>query len=771
MPFHKVQNLKLFMCLVGLNGYCHAEPTSRENETPVQFVQVWGSADPNNRADDMSPKSVLTQKNIAAINVATTEDILKYEPSLVIRRRFIGDSNGTLGVRGSNMFQTSRSMVFADGVPLHYLLQSRWSGAPRWTMVSASEIAQVEVVYGPFSAEYSGNAMGGVVIIETAIPQKREVHVDGSFFSQDFSAYGYDDSVTGFKGFASYGNKIGDNSIYVSYNHLDNTAQPQTFRDTEHEPATSGTLDTVRGGIFENDARGNPKLWFGDTGVVDTITDNLKFKFGRDFGQWQSLLNIAYEDRSSTSDSANSYIEDYNGNTLWSGSGQTQDGRLFSFSSSRLNVSELERQSLSIGWRLKGELSDNAVLEANINRFSILEDQTRASKRNPKDSAYTLDGQISDFDNSGWQTAEVKLSLNDVLTQGVDVITGLRYETFELNLDVYDSPDYAAGLKGEYTSRFGGETEIAAAFLQSKWAISSRWDAALGLRFEHFISRNGYYDDDDSNTSELDITDIPTESLNSFSPKFALGYQANDSWLLRYSLAKAFRFPIVEELFSQYEAYNTVALSNPELEPEQGLHHNIMLDRTIDGGYVRINIFQENVEQAIESQTDSRTNVRTFVPIDETEVTGVEVIANKDGFFSDRLDLRVNATWTDATILNNSTAEGSNSDSIEGNAYPRMPKWRANLLTIFHLNSDWDLSANLQYASESFGRIENDDTQKNVYGAQDGYTRIGLKAAFSVNTEWQLSLGLDNITDEVAYVAHPWPGRTMYLNFTYTLND
>ena len=44
------------------------------------------------------------------------------------------------------MFQTSRSMVFADGVPLHYLLQSRWNGAPRWTMVSASEIAQVETL-------------------------------------------------------------------------------------------------------------------------------------------------------------------------------------------------------------------------------------------------------------------------------------------------------------------------------------------------------------------------------------------------------------------------------------------------------------------------------------------------------------------------------------------------------------------------------------------------------------------------------------------------
>src|SRR5690606_4839335 len=114
------------------------------------------------------------------------------------------------------MFQTPRSMVFADGVPLHYFLQSRWSGAPRWTLVSASEIARAEVIYGPFSAEYSGNAMGGVVVMETAIPQEREFHFDSSFFSQQFDAYGFDETLSGYKSFLSLGDKIDDLSLYFS---------------------------------------------------------------------------------------------------------------------------------------------------------------------------------------------------------------------------------------------------------------------------------------------------------------------------------------------------------------------------------------------------------------------------------------------------------------------------------------------------------------------------------------------------------------------------
>ncbi|HEX7763385.1 MAG TPA: Plug domain-containing protein, partial [Cellvibrio sp.] len=195
----------------------------------VEEVRVWGEARDASHAGYTNPTSVLTQEDMVSINATTTEDLVKFEPSLVIRKRYIGDSNGTLGLRGSNMFATPRSMIFADGVPLHYLLQTRWNGAPRWTMVSASEIAQVEILYGPFSAEYSGNAMGGVVLIETALPQTRKVHVDLDYFSQDFSAYGFSDRLTGTKSFFSYGDKLGDLSVYFSYNHLENESQPQSF--------------------------------------------------------------------------------------------------------------------------------------------------------------------------------------------------------------------------------------------------------------------------------------------------------------------------------------------------------------------------------------------------------------------------------------------------------------------------------------------------------------------------------------------------------------
>lgn len=739
---------------------CAAAATS----TPLEQVTVWGKPQDSSSAAYTNPTSVLLPQDMQAINAATTEDLVKYEPSLVIRRRYIGDANGTLGIRGSNMFQTSRSMVFADGVPLHYLLQSRWNGSPRWTLVSASEIAQVEVIYGPFSAEYSGNAMGGVVNIETAIPQKREFHVDGSFFAQDFSAYDFDGTVNGFKGFASVGDKLGDFSYYLSYNHLDNDSQPQSYRYATG--VATAAADNASGALARPDQYGHRQWFYGDTGVEAVTTDNYKIKLGYDFGDWQALLNLAYEDRQSDIDAANSYVSDLDGHTLWSGT-VVQGGEAFSLSPSSFGVSALERQSLSTGLRLKGQLSDSLRLETTLNQFAILRDNTRTSARNPDDPAYTREGQVADYHDSGWQSAEVKLIADDLGIEGLQWINGIRAESYELNLDVYNSSDYRSGDKDSYRSRFGGKTQLLGVYSQANWSIDPRWSMALGLRYEHFKSHDGYFNEDDIQTPELDLTQVPSTSSAKVSPKFSLGYIPASTWQLRYSVARAYRFPIVEELFSQYQAYNTLALANPGLKPEAGLHHNVMIEKTLEGGYLRVNLFQETIKDAIEAQStllSGGSSLRTFIPIDEVDTQGIEFVVNQSGWLIPALDVRFNLAWTEAEIVKNAA-----DPSLEGNSFPRMPTWRSNLLATWHASSRWDLSGSIQYASDSYGSLANDDDQDQVFGAQDAYTRLGVKASWQWSRQIQLGIGVDNLTNEIDYVAHPWPGRTGYLTFAYDL--
>ena len=741
-------------------------------KTPVKAeeVKVWGEVRTSAAASYTNPTSLLTQEDMVSINVATTEDLVKYEPSIVIRRRYIGDSNGTLGLRGSNMFATSRSMVFADGVPLHYFLQSRWSGAPRWTMVSASEIAQVEILYGPFSAEYSGNAMGGVVLIETAIPQERQVHLDLDYFAQDFSAYGFNDQLSGFKTFISYGDKIGDVSLYISFNHLTNDSQPQSYYYDKRTPAANAVA--VAGALKDADIYGNNVSYFGDTGIEQAVTDNFKIKVGYDFGDWTSLINIAYEDRTTERLTANSYLRTANGESLWSGDA-VQNGEGINVVPSRLNASELTRKSLSSGFRLKGDLNASARFEANLSDFRILKDTTLTSSHNLADPAFKNAGQVTDYGDTGWQTVEGKLIFSNLALAGAELIAGARYEAYQLNVDVFNATNWRAADNAGYSSRSGGDTHIGAAFAQFNWDINTRWNLALGGRYEQWESHSGYFSADKTATPEFDLVQVADAQHSQFSPKFSLGFVPQVSWLLRYSLARAYRFPIVEELFMQSSAYNSTSVATPDLKPENGLHHNMMLEKQMDGGYARINVFAETIQDAIESQSTilpGGSSLTTFSAIDEVETQGVELVLNRYGILVPPLDIRFNIAYTKSTIADNGSAEGANpASSVEGNDFPRMPRWRSNIMLTYHMSDTWDISGNLQYADKSFGRLDNKDTAEQVMGAQDGYTRLGVKTTYQLNDQFKLGMGLDNLTNDVSYVAHPWPGRTLYLNLAYDL--
>ena len=100
------------------------------------------------------------------INAMTAEDVIKYMPSIQVRRRYIGDTNAPVGWRTSGTSASARGLIYGDGILLSSLLGNNNgnTGSPRWNMISPSEIERTDVMYGPFSAAYSGNSMGGLLI-------------------------------------------------------------------------------------------------------------------------------------------------------------------------------------------------------------------------------------------------------------------------------------------------------------------------------------------------------------------------------------------------------------------------------------------------------------------------------------------------------------------------------------------------------------------------------------------------------------------------------
>ena len=204
-------------------------PAAAEKETIFKEMVVTGEVERDTHYT--SPSTRVTRQQIERQNAQTTEEVLKYQPSLQIRQRYVGDPNGVLGIRGADMFSTARNMVYADGLPLHNFLQATFNGAPRWSLVGPNEIDAVDVVYGPFSAEYSGNSIGGVINIKTRMPKKQEFYVESSVFIQPFKIYGPDSGTfVGDRQYVAYGNRFQDRfTVYLAYNRLEAQSHPMSY--------------------------------------------------------------------------------------------------------------------------------------------------------------------------------------------------------------------------------------------------------------------------------------------------------------------------------------------------------------------------------------------------------------------------------------------------------------------------------------------------------------------------------------------------------------
>ena len=724
-------------------------------------LEVRGEHNPV-KTDYFSPSIFVTEEQMQQYNAVTVDDAIKYQPNLIVRRRYIGDPNATLGIRGSNMFQTTRSMVFADGLPLHYFLQSRFSGAPRWSLVAPDELETAEVIYGPFNAEYSGNAMGGVVKIKTKLPQEEQIHVEGGLFYQpSFSYLSSDVDLWGNREFVSYGNKFGDLSVYAFFNRLENEGQPQSYRG-ERNTSTPAGEPVVSGAAIARDNLGRDTIYFADTGIENVETNLFKIKLGYDFTpNLLGILTIAYEDRDRDT-TPNNYLRDLAGNPVWGdGNKNTADavfnGEAFNVRSSRFGVSESNRETLLLGGHLEGKLISNWNFETTVSYFDVLEDEGVSSTLSPADPNNSNSGRITEFGDTGWITYDLKFVNATFLgNKALSFSAGYHFENYELAILQYNTNDFTAASKDSPRQASGGETTTHAIFAQLGWEFMPDWDLAVGLRYEDWSSDNGFV-----HKSSVDTTaNQPDRNESQLSPKFSLGYTPSN-WTFRYSFAKAYRFPIVEELFKNVDAFNSKSIANPGLKPEDGIHHNFLIKYDMNNGFASINIFRDEIEDVIFNQSllINGTKISSFLPIDEVVTNGVEFAAEQRNVFSSAFDVNFNLTWLDATVEKQKA-----NPSIEGNQFPRLPKWRANLFTTYHVNDAWDVSLGARYQSDPYGRIDNTDHERDTFGAQDRFFMVDVKTVYRPTAfDGSISFGIDNLTDDTAFVFHPYPQRTFFL--------
>ena len=168
-----MKQFKLILCLFTLIfAFASVSQAQEEKKEVVELEKMVVTATKKERAAKETPATitVITSEDIVKSGASTVAEALKSVPGIT----FYDYGGGTSGVQGKIIMRGhyhgtdgfGHILVLVDGMPM---VQPD-SGCIYWDMIPLSNVERIEVVMGPGSALWGGNAVGGTINIITKKP-------------------------------------------------------------------------------------------------------------------------------------------------------------------------------------------------------------------------------------------------------------------------------------------------------------------------------------------------------------------------------------------------------------------------------------------------------------------------------------------------------------------------------------------------------------------------------------------------------------------------
>jgi|KBSMisStandDraft_5_1062788.scaffolds.fasta_scaffold11573_5 iron complex outermembrane receptor protein len=755
MRVHSVRAVSAAI-LASVTTLCNAQ-----NDVPSleEVVVEQGRSVPEKLEFPGTSESVTAKQISESVNVINTEDVVRYLPNILIRKRHIGDTQAPMTTRTSGVGASARSLIMVDGALLSPLIANNNNvGGPRWGMVSPEEIERVDVMYGPFSAAYAGNSIGAVLDITTRMPKQFEASVKATTSWQDFSQYATKDTYFAKQGSALIGNRNGDFSWWLSANHLDSNNQPLAYVTVARPTSPSGAGTPVSGAFADANRTGSPIFVIGAGALERNIQDNYKVKAAYDFTPSLRATYTVGLFQNDTTAHAQSYLTDAAGTAVYSGSvnigGLNTVIPASAFSNNVYNFNEDHvMQTLSLKSSTNGTWDWEGVLSSYHYDKSV--------KRMPTDALPVAQtggaGTIEYMDGTGWTTLDLRGIWRPQGASGDHHVSfGTHYDKYVLADPKFNTADWLSGGNGALATDSRGKTATGALWIQDAWRFAPAWKATLGGRYEHWRAFEGF---NYSLAPALSVVQ-PDLSATRFSPKASVAWSPAGEWLATASIAKAYRFPTVSELYQAITTGPTITVPNPNLKPENALSAELSLERTLQDGRVRVSLFQENISDALISQSallvSGSTTLFAFVQnIDRVRSRGVEFVAQKNNVFIRGLELSGSVTYVDSRILEDS----ANSLAV-GKRTPQVPDWRATLVATYRPNARIAATLAGRYSGRQFAQIDNLDVYEHTYQGFEAFFVVDARLRVQLDKNWSAAVGIDNLTNRDYFLFHPFPQRT-----------
>jgi iron complex outermembrane receptor protein len=697
--------------------------------------------------------SVPAERVEASINAVDVEDAAKYLPSIFIRKRNYGDTQPVLATRTWGVNSSARTLVYIDDIPISALIANNNTiGAPRWGMTSPEAVDHIDMLYGPFSAAYAGNAMGGVMRIVTRMPDKTEVTIKQTQALQSFDLYGTHGNYSTSQTSLTAGGRSGDLGWFLGANAANSFSQPLSMITGSNLPAgTRGTVPALN-------KLGQVANVYGAGGLLHTRMLDLNGRLSYDITpQWRASYLVGY-----WSNEGQSRTDTYLADTA----GHPSFGKVAGFAS---NTYQLSAHHLMQALSLKSDTGGDYDASFVVTHYDFLKDNQWSPAGVTSGVGLTTNGRLASYGGTQWSTVDATGIWRPQGHGGAqEVSLGAHVDRYELNnptsnLANWQDPSSATTLY----SAGSGRTQTQALWLQDAWQFAPAWLLTIGGRYEGWKASDGF------NFSGKTAVSQPAEKDHAFSPKVTLQWSMAPDWRMTGSLAKAVRFPTVGELYQLVSTGSTYSVPNPDLKPETARSGELAIEHAIDQGLVRLSLFQENTRQALISQTATLAQVAvpvTYVMnVGELRNRGIELVAQQDNLLIRGLELSGSVTFVDSRVLSNDSFVSAAGTTSEGKHAPYVPRWRATAVVTYRPTAAWAFTLAGRYSGRQYSTLDNTDNTPHVFGAFDSFRVFDARVHYQINDHLAASIGVDNFTNEKYYLYHPFPQRTYVADLKLSL--
>lgn len=295
-------------------------------------------------------------------------------------------------------------------------------------------------------------------------------------------------------------------------------------------------------------------------------------------------------------------------------------------------------------------------------------------------------------------------------------------------------------------SKFEGEQNIYAAFINNEMHLGERVVLNAGLRYDHWENTGGRFLEAPGVWQE-----VPELTDSAISPRGGIVYKIAENTRLRASLGTGFRAPTLSDMFSTapLPAWGIYWLGNPELEPEKldwsydvGMetqpHENFNLSLTFYQSRLS-DFLGEEMMLAGDPRLPPWLNpghmvVLRTINIGEVDIHGVE--AGLEFRFNEKWSAFINHTYNVSKVKKHKVEP-----AYEGNYLPSSPRHISVVGFTYDNPRLFTLSLDITSTGSRYAAIDN----AVVF---DGFHMVNMKVSRELLEGMEIFANVNNLTDE-----------------------